>query len=175
MEQPQSGFSYKIMSLMFKARDAVKPRGDILKEVGINTGDKVLDFGCGPGGYVPALSKMVGISGKVYALDMNPLAINSVKEMASRKKLVNVTTILSEGPTGLKEGSVDTVLLYDILHHLKNPGPVLRELHRVLKPGRVLSVSDHHMQEMDITSRITGTGLFQTGPRAKTLNFTRVN
>jgi hypothetical protein len=30
------------------------------------------------------------------------------------------------------------------------------------------------MKADDITSRITGTGLFQTGPKGKTLNFTRV-
>jgi ubiquinone/menaquinone biosynthesis C-methylase UbiE len=114
------------------------------------------------------------MSGKIYALDVNPLAIKSVKALAARHKLANVATILSDGPTGLRDTSVDAALLYDILHHLKNAGNILKELHRILKPDGILSVSDHHMKADDITSRITGTGLFQTGPKGKTLNFTRV-
>jgi 2-polyprenyl-3-methyl-5-hydroxy-6-metoxy-1,4-benzoquinol methylase len=52
MQKKQSGFGFKAMSLMFKFRDFFKPRGKILEEVGIRPGFKVLDFGCGPGGYI---------------------------------------------------------------------------------------------------------------------------
>ena len=163
-----------MMTLMFKVRDMLKPRGRVLEEVGIKPGSRVLDFGCGPGGYVLALSKLVGISGKVYALDVNPLAIKSVKALVAKNRLANVETIISGGPTGLKDGTIDVVILYDVLHHLEKPDEILKELHRVLKPGETLSVSDHHLEKEVITSRITKTGLFQPSFKGQTLNFTSI-
>jgi len=174
MEKPQSGISFKGMSLMFKIRDLVRPRGSILKEVGIKPGFQVLDFGCGPGGYLLPLAKLTGASGKIYALDMNPAAILTVKSLAARHKLANVQTILSDGATGLPDNSIDAVLLYDILHQLKNPNAVPAELHRILKPDGILSVSDHHMKEKGLTSKIAGTGLFRLSGKGKVFNFSRV-
>jgi ubiquinone/menaquinone biosynthesis C-methylase UbiE len=174
MEKPQSGFSFKLMSLMFKLRDLIRPRGNILKEVGIKPGFQVLDFGCGPGGYILPLAKLTGPSGKIYALDINPAAILTVKSLAARHKLVNVQTILSDGATGLPDSSVDVALLYDVLHHLPKRDEVLVELHRVLKPDGILSVSDHHLTGKEINTRITVTGLFRLSREGKVFNFSRV-
>jgi len=174
MEKTQSGLSFKLMTLMFKIRDLIRPRGNVLKEVGIKAGYQVLDFGCGPGGYILPLAKLTGVSGKIFALDINPAAILTVKSLAAGHKLANVQTILSDGATGLPDGSIDVVLLYDVLHHLKSPEDVLRELHRVLKPGCILSVSDHHMNGKDITLKISGTGLFRLSRKGKVFNFSRV-
>src|SRR4030043_326716 len=150
MKKPQSKVSFTGMSLICKAGDLLKPRKNVLKEAGIQAGFHVLDFGCGPGGYILPLARLTGASGKIYALDVNPLAILSVKAIAVKNKLDNVTTILSERDSGLPDASIDMVLLSDVLHHLASPDDVLTELHRVLKVGGILSVSDHHMQKADI-------------------------
>ncbi|OGO31376.1 MAG: SAM-dependent methyltransferase [Chloroflexi bacterium RBG_16_56_11] len=149
------------MSLMFRFRDLVRPRLEILKEVGIEPGFSVLDFGCGPGGYISPLAGLIGPSGSIYALDVNPLAIKSVQSLARKKKLDNVTTIQADCATGLPDSSVDIALLYDVFHHLSQPRDVLAELYRILKKGGVISVSDHHLTEDKIISGITGTGLFR--------------
>jgi ubiquinone/menaquinone biosynthesis C-methylase UbiE len=174
LEKPQSGFSYQAMSFMFKLRDIIRPRGNILQDAGIKPGFQVLDFGCGPGGYILPLAKLVGGSGKIFALDMNPAAILTVKSLAANRKLANVQTILSDGATGLPDGSVDIVLLYDLLHYLKKPNDILAELYRVLKPDGILSVSDHHMKEKAITSQVSGSGLFRLSRKGKVFNFARV-
>ena len=62
---------FRLMSLAFRLRDFRLPRMEILEEVGIQTGFRVLDYGCGPGSYVAAASDLVGPSGKVYALDIH--------------------------------------------------------------------------------------------------------
>ncbi|MDP2720185.1 MAG: hypothetical protein U1D67_05650 [Dehalococcoidia bacterium] len=69
MARHLSDFGFRLMSLEFKLRDFVRPRDSILKEVGIKTGFKVLDYGCGPGAYVIAVAELVGGTGKIYALD----------------------------------------------------------------------------------------------------------
>ncbi len=64
-------------------------------------------------------------------------------------------------------GSIDVALLYDTFHALSAPQEVLEELHRILKPDGILSVSDHHMTEDEIVSRITDAGLFRLSGKGK--------
>jgi len=61
----------------------------------------------------------------------------------------------------LPNGSVDVVLLYDILHDLSDREDVLGELHRVLKPRGILSVSDHHLSGTAIVARVTTSQRFR--------------
>ena len=164
------------MAVGFKLRDFFKPRQDIVKEVGLNSGFQVLDYGCGPGGYIPAVSEAIGSSGKLYALDVNPLALEMVKKTVKKNKLENVETILSDCATGLADEILDAVLLYDVFHGLPNPDVVLKELCRVLKPNGVLSFSDHHLKENEITSKVTHTGLFKLQKKGKyTYTFSKQN
>lgn len=161
MDKPMSNFDFKFMSVGYKFRDFFLPRKNILKEVGIKPGFQVLDYGCGPGGYIVPLAKLVGESGKVYALDIHPLAVQKVQDIASKKQLINVETILSDCKTGLPDKSLDVVLLYDAFHHLSDPATILEELYRVLKPDGILSLSDHHMKENEIVAAVTNSGLFR--------------
>jgi len=161
MDKPMSNFDFQFMSVGYKLRDFFLPRLNILREVGIKPGFHILDYGCGPGSYIVPLAKLVGKSGKVYALDIHPLAIQKVKDIASKKQLTNVETILSDCQTGLPDNSLDAVLLYDAFHHLSDPDVVLKELHRVLKPDGVISFGDHHMKEKEIVAEAINDRLFK--------------
>lgn len=172
MDKPKTNLDFRLMSLTYKIRDFFSPRINILRDVGIKPGFIVLDYGCGPGSYIIPVVQLVGQSGKVYALDIHPLAIESVKGIVAEKRLPNVETIQSDCKTGLSDNSVDVVLLYDIFHDLGNPNAVLTELHRVLKPTGFISFSDHHLKENDIVTGITGSGLFKlSGKTKKTCSF----
>jgi ubiquinone/menaquinone biosynthesis C-methylase UbiE len=117
---------------------------------------------------------MVGRTGKVYALDAHPLAIRMVQGIVSRKHLTNVETILSDCKTGLPDNSLDAILLYDTLHDLRDPDCILNELHRTLKSNGVLSLSDHHLNEAEIVSKVTGRGLFKLSKKGRnTYSFTK--
>jgi ubiquinone/menaquinone biosynthesis C-methylase UbiE len=172
MDKPKSNIDFKFMSLIYKFRNLFLPCKNILKEVGIKPGFHVLDYGCGPGSYITPLAELVGESGKIYALDIHPLAIQKVQSIASKKQLNNVETICSDCKTGLPDNSVDVVLLYDTFHNLGDPNGVLEELHRVLKPDGILSFSDHHLKEDEIVSKVTSGGLFRLSRKGeKTYSF----
>lgn len=167
MDKAQSDFDFKIMSLIYRFRDLFSPPRNILGEAGIEQGFHVLDYGCGPGSYTTPLEALVGKSGKIYALDIHPLAIKKVQRIVSKKHLINVETIHSDCKTGLPDNSVNVVLLYDILHDLSDPNGVLEELHRVLKPGGILSFTDHHLNEDETLSKVTNKGLFRLSKKGK--------
>ena len=176
VDKPMSRAGFKLMNFVFRIRDFLRPRMDLLKEAGIESGFCILDYGCGPGSYMAPLAQLVGISGEIYALDIHPLAIKEVQKIAAQKSIPNIKTIASDCDTGLPDNHVDVVLLYDTFHNLSQPDDVLSELHRVLKSGGNLSFSDHHMNSQDIITRVTKAGLFKLSTKGKkTYNFSKVD
>ena len=163
------------MAWSYIFRDIFLPRRNILAEVGIKPGFSILDYGCGSGSYTLPAAQLVGKSGKVYALDIHPLAIRQVQNMATKKRLTNIEAILSNCATGLPDESIDVVLLYDTLHLLGEPDEVLAELHRVLNANSILSVNDHHLKEEEIITKVTEEGLFRLSRKGKrAYNFQKV-
>jgi len=167
MDKTKSNFYFKAMVLSFKLRDLLSPRENVLKEANIKSGFRVLDYGCGTGSYIRGTAELVGKSGKVYAVDIHPRAIQRVANIASAHNLTNVESIQTDCKTGLPGQSVDTALLYDAFHDLSEPEKVLEELHRLLKPNGTLSFSDHHIKESKIISRVTKSGLFKLSSKGK--------
>ncbi len=149
-------FSFRLMSLLFSIRDVFIPVGKRLDRFGIDRGAVVVDFGCGPGSYIERASQIVGDAGKVYAVDVQPLAIQSVKEKARRKKLGNVFPVLSTGyPVDIESRSVDVIYALDMFHHVKDAGGFLRELHRLLKPGGRLFIERGHQPMENAKEKIS--------------------
>lgn len=172
--KPLSNLGFRFMSMFIGLRNSMNPPAEIIKEVGIEPGNRILDFGCGPGGHSIAAAELVGSSGKVYALDIHPLAVKKVQKIAEKKGLANIKTIKSDCATGLVASSLDLVLFYDTFHNLSDPDDVLAELYRVLKPEGILSFSDHHMQEEEILTSIEGSSLFKLSRKGKKfLNFVK--
>lgn len=113
----------------------------ILTTLGINnqTGD-VAEFGCGYGTFTIPAAKL--IKGKIYALDLELDMIHITNEDAKANGLNNVQTVLrdfmAEG-SGFPDGSVDYVMLFNILH-LEKPIVLIKEAKRILKKGGNLGV-----------------------------------
>ncbi len=113
----------------------------ILTMLGINsqTGD-VAEFGCGYGTFTIPAAKI--IKGKIYAMDIEPEMIRITREEAKKNGLSNVQTVLldfiTEG-SGLKDGSVDYAMLFNILH-LEKPMVLINEARRILKAGGKLGI-----------------------------------
>lgn len=171
----QSNLSFRLMAIEFRCRDLLHPPIKILDDAGVRSGMKVLDFGCGPGSFSVAAAEVVGPKGVVYAVDIHPLALKAVQKTAQRRGFNNVRAVPGEGMAGIDGGTIDVVLLYDVLHDLAEPDLILAELHRVLTPNGVLSVSDHHTEETALQSMIIGSGLYRLGGRTKsTFQFEKI-
>ncbi|WP_321414661.1 class I SAM-dependent methyltransferase [uncultured Desulfobacter sp.] len=138
-------YSFYLMCFWFSLRDALTPPIKKLKSAGLKKGLSVLDYGCGPGSFSLAASLQVGETGTVYAVDQFPAAIEMIRRKAAKRKLKNVTPILTECYTGLPDESIDIVILHDVFHELINAQKVMDELYRVMKPDAVLWFNDHHM------------------------------
>ena len=137
--------SFRLMSFVISMRDVLFPVGKRLDRFGIRKGSVVVDFGCGPGSYLERASQIVGDAGKVYAVDVHPLAIMSIKRKAKQKNLTNVVPVLSTGyPVDIESQSADVIYALDMFHHVKDTDGFLTELRRVLKPNGSLFIESGH-------------------------------
>ncbi len=171
--KPQSDLSFKIMALKFKIRDKLNPPEKILEAVGVKPGMSILDYGCGPGSFSVAASRMVGDGGRVYALDINPLALQYVEKSINEHGLNNIKLVPGDRFENLPDKSMDMILLYDVLHKFKKAPEVLAGIKRVLKPEGILSVSDHHLRESTVFEKVTTRALFVHASHTRwTIEFT---
>jgi 2-polyprenyl-3-methyl-5-hydroxy-6-metoxy-1,4-benzoquinol methylase len=97
----------------------------------------------------------------VYALDINPLAVDAVQRAASKHALLNVTPIVGDSPSSLTGRGIDVAIMHDVLHELDNPSAVLLGMAGVLKQQGILAVSDHHLREGALISAVSSGGAFE--------------
>jgi ubiquinone/menaquinone biosynthesis C-methylase UbiE len=122
----------------------------VLKSFGLKLGMTVLDVGTGAGFYLPYLSKMVSDSGKVYAIDISPEAVEYAKGKVSQLGLKNVEVLISqENQIPLPDNTVDFTYMAFVFHELENPVKFLKELERVSKPLSYLALIDWKKEERD--------------------------
>ena len=155
-----SNTAFKGLAVWLKLRERSLGAQQRLADAGVSSGQVVLDYGCGIGSYTIPAAQIVGAEGRVYALDIHSLAIETVERRARKERLTNVRTICSGLDTGLADNSVDTVLLYDVLHSVPDQPALLQELQRVLKPGGRLSILPDHMTGDELLATVKGENQF---------------
>ena len=99
-------------------------------------GRKVLDAGCGTGGFIRALRRERP-DWIVTGVDVSPIACAQAREQAG---LEVVEGSITAPP--FADGSFDAVSTGDVLYYLAEPAVALREFVRCLKPGGIVVVNE---------------------------------
>jgi len=173
MQRPMNSLWFRLMALEYRLKADKDLQFRLLVEAGVHVGMTVLDFGCGPGRYTVPAARIVGAEGRVYAVDVHPLAIQMTKRAAARAGLTNINLTRSDRATGLPSESADVVLLHDALHDVDEKGSVLSELCRVLKPEGRLSYRDHSLQGERLLSLMRASGFQLSKETATQLLFVK--
>jgi len=109
----------------------------ILREFGIKSGQKILDFGCGTGVYSVIASRIIGNTGKIYALDYDEDPLEELSKKINTQDIKNIEIIKTSKKIliPLKSNSLDVVLMYDVYHLIDKNDRIklLDEIYRVLK------------------------------------------
>jgi ubiquinone/menaquinone biosynthesis C-methylase UbiE len=157
-----SNASFRMMVLFFDIIDFFYPHiARRVKRFGIGEGMTAVDYGCGPGRYTVNFASLVGEKGKVYALDIHELAIETVKRRTARRNLTNVQPMLIEGYNStLPDETADVVCAIDMFFIIKNPTELLAELKRIAKSGGTLVIDDGHQSRSVTKQKILDSGLW---------------
>jgi ubiquinone/menaquinone biosynthesis C-methylase UbiE len=128
--------------------DAVK----ILKDIGLEKGDRFLDAGCSDGYFSVAAAEIVGDGGRVYAFDVDSDALGRLQKEIDEKKLANIEAKVADVSRllPLADESVDIVFISNVLHGLVANGEsetALKEVARVIKPQGKLAIVEFKKNE----------------------------
>jgi len=145
---------------------------EVLKQLKLKKGMIAADFGCGSGGWVIPLAKILE-EGKIYGIDILEEPLSALKGRAKLEKIFNIETIQSnvEAKNGsrLTDNSCDLVLMTNLLFECDDKKIVLEEGKRVLKPGGKILVVDW-IKDNPLTPEIEWVDFSQIKKIAKDLN-----
>jgi ubiquinone/menaquinone biosynthesis C-methylase UbiE len=148
---------------------------DRLNKAGLKAGQKVLEVGCGPGFFTISAAKIVGDKGFVYALDLNPFAVEHIRRKVERSGLRNVQVVFADAiKTGLPGESIDVAFLFSVIHAFPDVGEVMKEMHRVLKTNGIIAIQTGWPEEK-LLDAVTANDLFHLSEKNNRLyRFERV-
>lgn len=133
--------------IIIKGGTSLLDASKILQRLGIKNSYVVADLGCGGGGHFVAPSAvMVGSMGKVYAVDIQKRALNSLKSQLELQKIKNVELIWSDlekyGAAKIPNASCDIAIIVNVLFQNTKHDVILNESKRFLRSGGRLVVID---------------------------------
>ncbi|OPX64184.1 MULTISPECIES: class I SAM-dependent methyltransferase [unclassified Methanoregula] len=122
-------------------------RPDRLAEQYVKPGDRVLDFGCGPGFFTRAFVKRVGDNGRVFSVDLQKEMLEILAGKLKPEGLMSrITTHQCRPDTiGLPaelNGTIDIAFTIFVVHEVPDPAKLFREIALLLKPGGTLFFSE---------------------------------
>lgn len=121
----------------------------ILSKIPLSASSRIADLGCGNFGYfLFPLSRLAGPQAKIYAIDVVPGHLESIRRQARLENLNNIEALLVDlervGTTPLPDSSLDGALLVNTLAQSDKRKDLLQEALRLLKPGAWLLIIERN-------------------------------
>jgi ubiquinone/menaquinone biosynthesis C-methylase UbiE len=106
-------------------------------------GERILDLGCGSGGFCRVLAPLVSPGGRVIGVDLSHDAVTLATRLSANAGPGNLAFELGDGhDLRFADGAFDAATCISVLGFCRDPGRVLAELRRALRPGgRLLLVN----------------------------------
>lgn len=112
----------------------------------IHEGQTAFEPGPGMGYFTLELARLVGTSGRVIAVDIQPKMLARLKRRASKAGLLDRidARLATSDSMGLKEfpGSVDFILAFAVVHELPDASHFFQEAAAVSKQGALLVLAE---------------------------------
>jgi len=111
--------------------------------LGIDSSTNVLEVGSGSGGPACFLVKETGC--KLVGIDVNEFGVGNANELAHERKLADRAEfkLIDAGESlPFEKDSLDVVFSNDVMCHVPDRQTVLREWHRILRPGGQMLFTD---------------------------------
>jgi ubiquinone/menaquinone biosynthesis C-methylase UbiE len=118
-------------------------RPDRLAERYVKPGDRVLDFGCGPGFFTREFAKRVGDGGQVFSVDLQKEMLAILQKKLEPEGLMPRVRTHQCRPDSVDlpadlNGTFDAAFTIFVVHEVPDPAKLFREIALLLKPGGTL-------------------------------------
>jgi len=120
----------------------------MLASLGVKPGMTVCDMGSGNGFYSLQIAKMVGPTGHVYAVDIQPEMLVMLNERADREGISNVSPILgTQVSPRLPKGKIDLILCVDVYHEFSYPEHMLEAMREALSDRGAVVLVEYRAED----------------------------
>ncbi len=131
-------------------RQAMLEPERLLDALRLLPGDTAVDVGAGTGFWTIPLAKRVGSTGRVIAVDVEPVMLDEIRTLAAAERIEQIELIRSEEVrVPVDAGIAAAAVLGFVLHEPADPGAFLREVKRLLAPNGRLLVIDWQKWETE--------------------------
>ncbi|MDH5490401.1 MAG: methyltransferase domain-containing protein [Myxococcales bacterium] len=129
------------------SRDEWQRPEALLSQMQLRPGQRVADLGAGTGYFLSRLSRAVGDSGRVFALDTEAAMVAHMRARIAEEGLENVEIREVEAADpGLEEASFDRILIVNTWHHIEDRGAYAALLLRALRPDGSIWIVDFTLE-----------------------------
>lgn len=137
--------------LMRRVREREEATTLMRQELKVKPGMVVCDMGCGNGYHTLPLAGMVGETGKVYAVDVQPEMIEMLQANIEKKGLKNIVPITSlyHDPK-LPPNTCDMIVMVDVYHEFSHPVQMLAGMRAALKPDGQLVLAEYRAEDESV-------------------------
>lgn len=135
-----------------KSSSAILNASEVLKNVGLKSGDIFLDAGCGDGFISLEASEIVGETGEVYAVDVHEPSMDILRQKIEEKDLKNLNPVLADITSNIpvEDNSIDLYLTANVFHGIVGNDELdstMQEINRVLKDDGILAIVEFIKEE----------------------------
>lgn len=125
-----------------EGRRKLLPTEQTLINLGLHEGDIMADIGCGIGYFSIPASKIVGDSGKIFAMDILQEMLQDVEIKVKENNISNIETVLTEeNDLKLEDGKITIAFISNVLHEANEKESFLNDIRSILSPkGRIAIV-----------------------------------
>jgi len=121
----------------------------VLAATGLKPGSTFMDIGCGEGFFTLPAARLTGPGGRVYGVDIEGEAIETLRRRAAAEGLNNLELITGKAEEALLcQACTDIVFFGNVLHDFENPAEVVRKARRMIKPEGKLANLDWKKEAM---------------------------
>ncbi len=132
-------------------REAWQKPDRVVELLGLEPGDVACDVGAGPGYLALRMARVVGPTGAVYAIDVDPRMIEAISRRLAAAGIENVHPILSDARRGaLPPRRCRVILVVNAFHHFPDGAAYLRKLGGRLAPGGRIVIVDFHRRKLPV-------------------------
>jgi ubiquinone/menaquinone biosynthesis C-methylase UbiE len=130
-------------------REDVQKSPEIMRALAFRVGERVADIGAGTGYFTFQVADAVGPTGRVLALDIAPEMLEYLDFRVKARKAANISLgrVAGDDPR-LEPGSVDTILMIDTIHYVKDRVAYAKKLRSALAPNGRVVIIDYRPKPM---------------------------
>lgn len=105
---------------------------------------QILEVGCGTGAMLRALVRRPDFAGRAVGIDQSPVFVDAAKRFAMAEGVSERVDFMvgDAHAIAFPDASFDAVIVNTVMSHVSEPGTVLAEVARVLRPGGKVAIFD---------------------------------